>query len=470
MSFCVNDSENIRKNRHVNVSIVPQGKCKGVIMDMSDLFGAGSDIMDAVSKAVETGDYSGLSGSIQDRVKEAVSGTAEGEPEKKKKTSKKNYFLQRRPSRNLGMGRFAAGIALGILPGLSTIWLLFEAFVDLAGGWMYSFRTDVVSMLIFSLITFGCAMLARSGLRKTELIKRYYRYGEVIGTGREYVAMQELEDRTGISRDQIREDIEKLRAESILPYAVLDRSKTTLILSDRMYKEYLQAEKSRQAREEEERMQKLREEAMNPGTGESWEQASAKVEEQEAKARAAKAHQETEQTRSAGTAAQQKADANGRFSGRPAAGESGEAEDNRRNAASSLAAEGQAYIKEIRAINDRIPDTEEMSDKLYRLEDIMKRIFEQAKKDPAKEKDLRKLMNYYLPTTTKLLNAYADLNEQPEAGDNIRETKRQIEGSMDVINDAFEKLLDDLFETQAWDLSSDLNVMKNMMVQDGLTE
>ena len=111
-----------------------------------------------------------------------------------------------------------------------------------------------------------------------------------------------------------------------------------------------------------------------------------------------------------------------------------------------------------------------MSDKLYRLEEITKRIFEQVQKDPSKEKDLRKLMNYYLPTTTKLLNAYADLNDQPEAGENIRETKRQIEGSMDVINEAFEKLLDDLFQEQAWDLSSDLNVMKTMMAQDGLTD
>ena len=136
----------------------------------------------------------------------------------------------------------------------------------------------------------------------------------------------------------------------------------------------------------------------------------------------------------------------------------------------SLLREGQSYIIQIRAINDRIPDTEVMSDKLYQLEDIMQRIFTEVKKNPAKTRDLRKLMNYYLPTTTKLLSAYADLNEQPEAGENIRETKRQIEASMDMINDAFGKLLDNMFQEQAWDLSSDLNVMKTMMAQDGLTE
>ena len=470
-------------------------------MDMGDLFHAGSDIMDAVTKAVETGDYSELSDSIQDRIDDAAeqikeqvrtasgqqtetsrrtAGTTDSESDSaaaagsntaartREKASKgmkqKNYFLQRSPSRNLGMGRFAAGILLAILPGLSTVTMLIMAMEDLIGGWMESFRTDAILMLVLALVTFCCTMLARSGLKKKELIKHYYQYGDAVGTGREYIGMQELEDRTGLSREQIRKDIGTLRSDGILPYAVLDRSGTTLILTDNMYQQYTKAEQARAKREEEERIQQLREKAQNKGTGETWEEASAKVKEEEAKARAAKAHQETEQLRNA-KASQAPQEGTG-ASNKSAGDHAGNAADG----TSSLVTEGEAYIKEIRAINDRIPDTEVMSDKLYQLEDIMKRIFEQARKDPSKEKDLRKLMNYYLPTTMKLLNAYADLSEQPEAGDNIRDTKRQIEGSMDAINNAFEKLLDDLFQEQAWDLSSDLNVMKTMMAQDGLAE
>ena len=83
---------------------------------------------------------------------------------------------------------------------------------------------------------------------------------------------------------------------------------------------------------------------------------------------------------------------------------------------------------------------------------------------------MRKLIEYYLPTTAKLLNAYIDLEKQPEVGDNIKNTKIEIENTLDTINDAFEKLLDSMFEDMAWDISSDINVMKNMMAQDGLTE
>lgn len=440
-------------------------------MDMGDLFAAGSDIMSQVSQAVETGDYSKLSSSIKERVNKVTdelreqsnASAAKGsysspyakeshtaEPQKRT-AERKNYFLRRFPSRSLGTGRIVSGILLGFMPALCTVALLFNSVGDLFAADMSTLGVDIASFLCMGAITFGCYALIRSGRRKKALVKRFYLYGDIVGENREYIALSELSDRSGISENQIREDIQALRADNILPYAVLDRSGTTLILSDRMYKEYINAENARKLREEEERVNNLRREAQDQGTGESWEQAEGKVAAQDAKAKAQAAREE----------AGKKAQENGR---------SGASKNEDGQPTSALIGEGKAYIAEIRAINDRIPDTEEMSDKLYRLEEITKRIFEQVQKDPSKEKDLRKLMNYYLPTTTKLLNAYADLNDQPEAGENIRETKRQIEGSMDVINEAFEKLLDDLFQEQAWDLSSDLNVMKTMMAQDGLTE
>ena len=131
--------------------------------------------------------------------------------------------------------------------------------------------------------------------------------------------------------------------------------------------------------------------------------------------------------------------------------------------------EGKEYSVFVRQINDGIPDTEEMSNKLYRLEEIMNRIFAQVKKDPSSADELHKLMNYYLPTTKKLLNAYVELDKQPEVGENITQTKKEIDDAMDTINMAFESLLDSLFQDMAWDISSDISVMKTMMAQDGLT-
>lgn len=132
--------------------------------------------------------------------------------------------------------------------------------------------------------------------------------------------------------------------------------------------------------------------------------------------------------------------------------------------------DGNAYLKEVRRLNDLIPDTDEMSTKLYQLEDIMNRIFDRVRKEPQNAQNLRKFMTYYLPTTLKLLNAYVDLDKQPAAGENILQTKKEIKDTMDTINDAFEKLLDSLFQDVAWDISSDISVMKTMMAQDGLTE
>lgn len=134
-----------------------------------------------------------------------------------------------------------------------------------------------------------------------------------------------------------------------------------------------------------------------------------------------------------------------------------------------LMEEGNAFIREIRDINDRIPD-EVMSRKLYKLEDIVNKIFARAAEHPENVPALRKFMNYYLPTTRKLLYAYVELNNQPAQGENIRQTRKEIEDAVDTINVAFENLLDSLFTDVAMDISSDISVMKSMMAQDGLSD
>ena len=134
-----------------------------------------------------------------------------------------------------------------------------------------------------------------------------------------------------------------------------------------------------------------------------------------------------------------------------------------------LLKEGRSYIQHIRECNDAIPG-EEISAKLYRLEEIMTRIFNQVEKQPQLAADLRKFMNYYLPTTAKLVEAYKELDAQPVEGENISRTKKEIEETLDTINEAFEKLLDSFFEEKAWDISSDINVMKSMLKQDGMTD
>ena len=126
-------------------------------------------------------------------------------------------------------------------------------------------------------------------------------------------------------------------------------------------------------------------------------------------------------------------------------------------------------MQHIRECNDAITG-DVMSQKLFTLEDIMKRIFEQLKKSPESADDLQKLMKYYLPTTTKLIDAYKDLEGQPSFGENnIANTKKEIEDTLDVINVAFGKLFDDMFEDAAWDISTEISTMKTMLAKEGLT-
>ena len=130
---------------------------------------------------------------------------------------------------------------------------------------------------------------------------------------------------------------------------------------------------------------------------------------------------------------------------------------------------GNEYIKSIRESNDAIPG-EQISEKIYRIEILVKRIFQQTENHPENVPDLRKLMEYYLPMTVKLLKAYEELDRQPVQGDNIMKSKGEIEDTLDTLNIAFEKLLDNLFQDTAWDVSADISVLNTMLAQEGLTD
>lgn len=130
---------------------------------------------------------------------------------------------------------------------------------------------------------------------------------------------------------------------------------------------------------------------------------------------------------------------------------------------------GNAYIRKIRECNDAIPG-EVVSEKMSRMELLTKRIFARVEQNPEVVTDIRRLMEYYLPTAVKLLEAYEELDAQPVQGENILSSKKEIEDTLDTLNIAFEKLLDDLFQETAWDVSSDISVLKTMLAQEGLTK
>ena len=385
--------------------------------EIDNIIEAGNEILREVSRAVDTGNYSNLGGSISSSVQEAIKKSnitmGNGRPQTQsghyrasayrtvRYDSKKTPFFAKKVSKSLGNAKKAFGWIGSFLWGVPTLVLGLV-------GFGASAPVCVLLAAIFGLLTVGSVALIRNGNKDGKLVGEYYKYGRILCDA-EFFAISDLAQVARETPDRVLENIKEMIDKDILPQALIDRTETTVMLTPRAMEQYNTAERARLQRERE-----------------AQSRASANV-----------------------AAPEQETIANSKVAG--------------------TIKEGNDYLETIRRVNEQIPG-DEMSDKLYKLESIMRKIFNQVEKEPECADDLKKFMNYYLPTTTKLLNAYVDLDKQPDVGDNIVKTKREIEDALDVINAAFENLLDSLFQDMAWDISSDISVMKTMMAQDGLTE
>ena len=123
-------------------------------------------------------------------------------------------------------------------------------------------------------------------------------------------------------------------------------------------------------------------------------------------------------------------------------------------------------LREIRRSNDRIAD-EAVSAKIQRLEQVSARIFQLVEREPQKKAAAATFLNYYLPTTLKLLNSYAEFEEAGVSGRNLTEAKERIERIMDNLVEGFERQLDELYRSDTMDIESDIRVMEAMLKRDG---
>ena len=130
---------------------------------------------------------------------------------------------------------------------------------------------------------------------------------------------------------------------------------------------------------------------------------------------------------------------------------------------------GRDYIEQIKTVRNHL-HKEDISMELDKLGNISEQILNQVEKNPEKAQEVNKFIDHYLPITIKLINSYEELNNQVIQGDNIKNAKIEIEKSIDLINKAFENLLDDLFEDVVLDISTDISVLKTLFKQEGLGE
>lgn len=132
-----------------------------------------------------------------------------------------------------------------------------------------------------------------------------------------------------------------------------------------------------------------------------------------------------------------------------------------------LLQERERAVSEMRRLNDSIKD-EKISAQIDHLEEVTGKIIDQVVAQPKKRSQIRRFLDYYLPTTLKLLNAYDRMAAAGVDGENISVTKEKIEDMMDTIVKAFDKQLDGLFGEEALDVSTDITVMESLLAREGL--
>ena len=125
-------------------------------------------------------------------------------------------------------------------------------------------------------------------------------------------------------------------------------------------------------------------------------------------------------------------------------------------------------LAEIRRLNDQIEDGP-VSERIDRIEGHTRHIFDYVTEHPEAMPQIRTFMNYYLPTTLKLLESYSRIERVGVAGENMKKSKENIESILDLLVVGFEQQIDQLFRNESIDITADISVLETMMQKDGLS-
>lgn len=308
------------------------------------------------------------------------------------------------------------GIGAGIL-GLAMLGRLLLFLIGVSG--------TPASFVVHLALLAGFAGMIGIGIGRRKRIKRADRYIALCGP-KMYGDIEKLAEETGRSSGFVRRDIRRMLKAGMFPEGHLDGKKTCFMLNDAVYRQYLEAEENRRIREEEEKKA-----AVSGGE-------------------------------SAGE--EKKAAASG-----DVPTEEGTAENSQENELNAMISEGMECIRRLRELNDNI-EGEVISDKLSRLESLLKEIFDSVREHPEQMHRMHKPMDYYLPTTLKLVEAYEEFDGISVPGEEVLQAKGEIEKTLDIINEAFAELLNNLFQDAVFDATTDAQVLKSMLAREGLTK
>lgn len=392
-------------------------------MDKKDFSNLEKQIRDTIKNAFDVIDFAKIKKDIDDKAQETVRET------RNKFVDKSQYFdkkikdeLKNRyknianvvPKSENKIQKYIAKRPVGSISG--TLYTIFGSILSgilgiliISYSILISFKSE---FLMSNLISLGIlfSFLAASGaftLRGINLRKRAKRFKEYVKLlrGNSYSSISELAEAVRKKNKFVVKDLRKMIELNMFPQGHIDDKQTYFMLNNEVYENYLTSQESLKKRNEDE------------------------LKKQE----------------------ELKKDFN----------------DPMKMELRNTIEMGRDYIKQIGDISSSI-DKEEISKKLNRLQNIINQILKYVEQNPKKLQEVDRFAKHYLPMTLKLLNAYKELNEQPVQGDNIRNAKNEIEKTLDTINNAFEKLLDDLFEEIALDISTDISVLETLFTQEGL--
>lgn len=265
-----------------------------------------------------------------------------------------------------------------------------------------------VNLLGIALALIGTGLLG-VGIHKQKWLSTASKYRDLCKE-RMYCSIEEIMSATGQSRRKVLKTISKLLSRGYFEEGYIDEERTTFMVSKEVYNQYVNTKKE-QARRAAEELQ---------GQGVS-------------------------------------------------VAENSGLSDVQLTELNNMIAFGQSSIKRLHELNDQIPG-ERITAKLYTTEGLLNDIFNRVKEEPEQMRNCRKLMDYHLPTVLKLVEAYAEYDKISVPGEDIISAKEEIEKTIDLINQAFAELLNRLFQESVWDVTSDAQVLKTMLAQEGLAK
>ena len=390
--------------------------------------GIGEEIRKSVLEALDSGNFENLGNAVFDTVADTMRTVSEqvGKTVSVNQTRVMSEVTKARQEARRqaeAMKKKKPSVAARVLAPFRSIGsvsnVLLKVFGGIATGLTGAFAlimmlASIMDATLFPLLLFSLGLLAGSigmilvgVMQKKRLDKAEY-YLKLAGNNH-YINVSDIAQFTNESKKKVLTELRQFIRQGFYPEGHLDSKGTCLMLDNKIYSEYLEIEKQRRIQAKEAREAKRSEQESIP-----------------------------EQSAVVKTELEQ------------------------------LIAEGQVYIDQLRIMNDHIQG-EEISAKLFRLESLLKQIYARLEEHPEQLPQLKKFLEYYLPTTLKLVAAYEEFDAMSEQGPNIVEAKAEIEKTMDTINDAFAELLNRLYRDTAFDVTTDAQVLQTMLAQEGLT-